>query len=58
MNEDRKKSIIQNIIDVGTLVTTVGLTVWGTFKTLKFEETGTVTTNAGRNFINKLFRKN
>lgn len=58
MNEDRKKRIIQNIIDVGTLVTTVGLTVWGTFKTLKFEETGTVTTNAGRNFINKLFRKN
>lgn len=58
INEDRKKRVVQNIIDVGTLVTTVGLTVWGTFKSLKFEETGTVTTMAGRNFIGKLFRKN
>lgn len=58
MEEDRKKRIIQNIIDAGGIITTIGLTVWGTLKTLKFEETGTVTTMAGRNFINKLFRKN
>jgi len=58
MEEERKKRIIQNFIDVGGIVTTLGLTVWGTLKTLKFEETGTVTTTAGRNFINKLFRKN
>ena len=58
MEEERKKRIIQNFIDVGSIVTTLGLTVWGTLKTLKFEETGTVTTTAGRNFINKLFRKN
>ena len=58
MDEERKKRIIQNIIDAGGIVTTIGLTVWGTLKTLKFEETGTVTTMAGRNFINKLFRKN
>lgn len=58
MEEERKKRIIQNFIDVGGIVTTVGLTVWGTLKSLKFEETGTVTTMAGRNFISKLFRKN
>lgn len=58
MEEERKKRVIQNIIDVGGIVTTVGLTVWGTLKSLKFEETGTVTTMAGRNFISKLFRKN
>lgn len=58
MEEERKKRIIQNIIDVGGIVTTVGLTVWGTLKSLKFEETGTVTTTAGRNFFSKLFRKN
>jgi hypothetical protein len=31
--------------------------VWGTNKTLKFEETGTVTTNAGKKFIDRLFSK-
>lgn len=58
MDEERKKRIIQNCIDVGGILTTVGLTVWGTLKSLKFEETGTVTTTAGRNFFSKLFRKN
>ena len=33
------------------------LTVWGTNKTINFEQTGTVTTFAGRNFFNNLFRK-
>ena len=31
------------------------LTVWGTNKTLRFEETGTITTTAGRKFTGKLF---
>lgn len=31
------------------------LTIWGTNKTLKFEETGTITTTSGRKFTGKLF---
>lgn len=31
------------------------LTIWGTNKTLRFEETGTITTTAGRKFTGKLF---
>lgn len=33
------------------------ITVWGTLVTLKFEETGTVTTIMGRGFTNKLLPK-
>ena len=51
---DRKiKNVITVVISgVGTIVT-----IWGTLKTLKFEEVGTVTTMAGRNFINNLFKR-
>ena len=51
---DRKiKNVIAVVISgVGTIVT-----IWGTLKTLKFEEVGTVTTMAGRNFINNLFKR-
>ena len=51
---DRKvKNVITVVISgVGTVVT-----IWGTLKTLKFEEVGTVTTMAGRNFINNLFKR-
>ena len=51
---DRKiKNVITVVISgVGTIVT-----IWGTLKTLKFEEVGTVTTIAGRNFINHIFKR-
>ena len=51
---DRKiKNVITVVISgVGTIVT-----IWGTLKTLKFEEVGTVTTMAGRNFTNNLFKR-
>lgn len=51
---DRKiKNVITVVISgVGTIVT-----IWGTLKTLKFEEVGTVTTMAGRNFINNIFKR-
>ena len=32
----------------------IGLTVWGALKSWKFEETGTVTSSAGRKFVNSL----
>lgn len=51
---DRKiKNVITVVVSgVGTIVT-----IWGTLKTLKFEETGTITTMAGRNFINSIFKR-
>ena len=57
MNVDRKDRIIKNILTAAGIIIPVGVTIWGTKISLKFEETGTVTTTAGRNFINKLFKK-
>ena len=53
---DRNLRWIQNGITIGLGILSVGVSVWGTNKTLKFEETGSVTTNAGRNWINSLFK--
>ena len=57
MEDEKKDRNVKNVITVGTALLSVGLTVWGTLKSLKFEETGTVTTLVGRNFIGKLFSK-
>ena len=57
MAEERKDRWFKNGIAIGGIVVPAVLAVWGTFKTLKFEETGTVTTIMGRGFINKLLPK-
>lgn len=57
MNEDRKDRRVKNGIAVGGIVLPLAVTIWGTFRTLKFEEEGTVTTMMGRGFINKLIPK-
>lgn len=57
MDDDRKDRLIKNCLTGVSIVTGVGITVWGTLKSLKFEETGTVTTIMGRGFINKLLPK-
>lgn len=58
LNEHNKKDqLIKNAISIGSILIPVFVTVWGTYKTLKFEETGTVTTIMGRGFINKLLPK-
>ena len=54
---NKKDQIIKHAISIGSIVIPVFVTVWGTYKTLKFEETGTVTTIMGRGFINKLIPK-
>lgn len=54
---NKKQDIIKHAISIGSIVIPVFLTVWGTYKTLKFEETGTVTTIMGRGFVNKLIPK-
>ena len=54
---NKKQDIIKHAISIGSIVIPVLVTVWGTYKTLKFEETGTVTTIMGRGFVNKLIPK-
>ena len=57
MEEDNKDRMVRNSIAVAGIVIPTFVTIWGTVKTLKFEESGTITTNAGRSFINRLFKK-
>lgn len=55
--EDRRDRRIKNGIAIGSIVIPASLTIWGTFKTLEFEKTGTITTIMGRGFINSLLHK-
>lgn len=55
-NEKRNRWI-GHAITVVTTAAGLMLTVWGTKTTLKFEETGTVTTTMGRGFLNRLMPK-
>lgn len=57
MEHERKDRKIKNILSAVSIGGGLVLTVWGTIKSLKFEETGTVTSTAGRKFINSLFFK-
>ena len=57
MQDENKDRIVRNILTAAGIVIPAVLTIWGTSRTLKFEETGTITTFAGRNFVNNLFRK-
>lgn len=57
IKEDRKNQLFSNGIAIFSVAAPIALTVWGTLKSLKFEETGTVTTIIGRGFINKLLPK-
>lgn len=57
MADEKKDRIIKNCLMAFGTLSSIGLTIWGTNKTIKFEETGTITTSAGRAFIQKLFPK-
>ena len=57
MNNEQRDLMITNAITAAGIVIPSLITIWGTFKTLKFEEQGTVTTIMGRGFINKLLPK-
>ena len=56
-NGERKDRIVKNIIAGAGVGVPALITIWGTLKSLKFEETGTITTSIGRGFINKLLPK-
>lgn len=57
MKEGRVDRIIGYVINVAGIVIPVIVTVWGTKVSLKFEEEGTITTSAGRNFFSRIFHK-
>ena len=57
IKEQKKGRITQALTTVAGIVIPVGLTIWGTLTTLKFEEEGTITSSSGKEFTKKLFRK-
>lgn len=57
MEEEKKDRLIKNGLTAGGIALPLVVTIWGTLKSLKFEETGTVTTLVGRGFINKILPK-
>ena len=57
MEEDKKDRLIKNCIAMAGIIIPVGVTIWGTLKSFKFETEGTITTIMGRGFINKLLPK-
>lgn len=57
MSEERIDRWVKNILTGLGIVLPIGLTVWGTKVSFKFEEEGTITTIMGRGFVNRLFGK-
>lgn len=57
LKEDKKSRLIKDGIAIGTTLLTLGVTIWGTLSSFKFEKEGTVTTIMGRGFVNKLLPK-
>ena len=55
--EEQKDRVVKNCISAGGVVLPLLVTIWGTLKSFKFEQDGTVTTIMGRGFINKLLPK-
>lgn len=52
---DRKDRVIKNCLTAASIVCTAGITVWGSLKSWKFEETGVVTSVPGREFMRRIF---
>lgn len=52
---EKRDKFINNCISAGKVISGIGLSVWGTLKILKFEETGSITTNPGRKYVDSLF---
>ena len=55
--EEQKDRVVKNYIAAGGIVLPLLVTIWGTLKSFKFEQDGTITTIMGRGFINKLLPK-
>lgn len=57
MEEDKRDRLVKNCLAGAGIAIPALLTIWGTIKSIKFEETGTITTLMGRGFIQKLLPK-
>lgn len=57
MEDSKKDRRIQNGIAIAGIAVPTFVTIWGTIKSIKFEQTGSITTIMGRGFINKLLPK-
>ena len=57
LNNDKNNRLIGHGLTIAGIIIPSAITIWGTLKSLKFEEEGTVTTIMGRGFINKLLPK-
>lgn len=55
MEEDKKDRKARNTIALVGIGIPAAVSIWGTLKTLKFEEVGTVTTLAGKEHLRKIF---
>lgn len=55
IRERKIDNAVKNTLTGVGILANCGLAVWGTCKSLKFEETGTITTGAGKEFFKKLF---
>ena len=54
LKDERKDRVVKNCLTGAGIVIPTAVTIWGTIKSIKFEETGTITTIMGRGFIQKL----
>ena len=57
MKDDKIDRWIKNGLTALGIAVPTAVTIWGTLKSFKFEEEGTITTIMGRGFINKLLPK-
>lgn len=60
-SEDREMEkhhrVIGYIVAGAGIIIPAAITIWGTKKSFKFEEVGTITTQAGREFMKRIFAK-
>ena len=52
MEDEKRDRLIKNCLTGASIVTTVGLTIWGACKSWEFEKEGTITSTFGRMFMN------
>lgn len=57
MKDEQIDRWVKNGLTAAGIIIPTIVTVWGTIKSIRFEETGTITTIMGRGFINKLLPK-
>lgn len=55
--EERKSRFGKMMVDIGLGLAGIGVTIWGTRATFRFEENGTITTQAGKKIMGWIFRK-